>query len=388
MKVVLINTQTLGGAYVACQRLYSALKKQGIDVSFVAIKATKWSFLWERFYIWVANRFSRKNLFAVSIANTGTDISQLPEVREADIIHLHWINQGGLSLRNIEQLQALGKPIVWTMHDMWPFAGICHYANECKAFESSCLNCPQASDLLAKYTFKKKQQIWHDMHFVGCSKWIASFAMKSSLAQDSQVTSIPNPIDINIYTPIPKEEARRQLGLEPQCKYVLFGAMNSTDVRKGCAYLLEADKYVKANNISYLVFGKNGKQIINQLTHKGIDLGYLTDEYQKSLVYSAADLFITPSLEDNLPNTIMEAMSCGTPCVGFQIGGIPEMIDHLQNGYVAQYKNAEDLAHGIEWVLSTPKDLGAAAREKVELTYAEPIVAEQYIELYKSLLNQ
>ena len=388
MKVVLVNTKAKGGAYVACQRLYDALKKQGVDVSFVAVKATKWSFLWERFCIWVANRFSRKNLFAVSIANTGTDIAKLPEVCEADIIHLHWINQGGLSLRNIQQLMALGKPVVWTMHDMWPFAGICHYANECKAYESACLNCPQASDLLAKYTFKKKQQIWHDIHFVGCSKWIASFAKKSSLTQDSQITSIPNPIDINIYTPIPQKEARQKLGLSTSCKYVLFGAMNSTDVRKGCAYLLEADKYVNADNIRYLVFGKNSKQIIKQLTHEAIDLGYLTDEYQKSLVYSAADLFITPSLEDNLPNTIMEAMACGTPCVGFNVGGIPEMIDHQVNGYVAHYKDAKDLAEGIKWVLASEDDLGAKARQKVLTAYSEEKVANQFIELYKSLLNQ
>lgn len=388
MKVVLVNTKAKGGAYVACRRLYDALKKQGVDVSFVAVKATKWNFLWERFCIWVVNRFSRKNLFAVSIANTGTDISKLPEVREADIIHLHWINQGGLSLRNIHQLKALGKPVVWTMHDMWPFAGICHYANECKAYESACLNCPQASDLLAKYTFKKKQQIWHDIHFVGCSKWIASFAKKSSLTQDSQITSIPNPIDIRIYTPIPPKEARQQLGLSTNCKYVLFGAMNSTDVRKGCAYLLEADKYVKADNIRYLVFGKNSKQIIKQLTHEAIDLGYLTDEYQKSLVYSAADLFITPSLEDNLPNTIMEAMACGTPCVGFNVGGIPEMIDHQVNGYVAHYKDAKDLAEGIKWVLASEDDLATKARQKVLNTYSEEKVANQFVELYKSLLNQ
>lgn len=386
MKVVLVNTDVAGGAYVACQRLFNALKKQGVDVSFVAIKATKWNFLWERFCIWVANRFSRKNLFAVSIANTGTDISKLPEVREADIIHLHWINQGGLSLRNIEQLQSLGKPIVWTMHDMWPFTGSCHYANDCKAYESLCMNCPQTSDLLSKCTFNKKQQVWHNLHFIGCSHWIASMAKKSSLMQNCKVTSIPNPIDINVYAPIPKEEARRQLGLSTNRKYVLFGAMNSMDARKGCSYLLEADKYIHADNICYLVFGKNGLQIINQLTHEGIDLGYLTDEHQKSLVYSAADVFITPSLEDNLPNTIMEAMSCGTPCVGFNVGGIPEMIDHQVNGYVAQYKDAEDLARGIEWELSVQEDLGTKATKKVHMAYAENVISEQYTNLYKSLL--
>lgn len=388
MKVVLVNTQTPGGAYVACQRLSNAFKKQNVDVSLVTIKATKWNFLWERFCIWVANGLSRKNLFAVSIANTGTDISRLTEVREADIIHLHWINQGGLSLHNIEQLQALGKPIVWTMHDMWPFTGICHHAYECRAYETQCVNCPQNANILAKNTFDAKCVIWHRMNFVGCSEWIASLAEKSSLTRDSKVYSIPNPIDTKLYCPISKQEAKKKLGLDCKKKYVLFGAMNSTAPMKGFRYLLEADKLLQAEDVKYLVVGKNSAELIRHLTHEGIAFGYVSDEQQKALIYNAADVFITPSLAENLPNMIMEAMSCGTPCVGFQIGGVPEMIDHQKNGYVAKYKDAEDLARGIEWILSAKIDLGAVARKKVLNTYSEEKVAKQYIELYKSLLNQ
>lgn len=388
MKVVLVNTQTPGGAYVACQRLYSALKKQGVDVSFVAIKANRRHFLWERFCIWVANCFSRKNIFAVSIANAGTDISKMLEVREADIIHLHWINQGGLSLHNIQQLQSLNKPIVWTMHDMWPFTGICHHADECTQFQTKCISCPKNADVLARHAFDKKQQRWHNFSFVGCSRWIASLAEKSRLTLESQVLSIPNPIDTTQFAPIGKAQAKQQLGLDPSIRYILFGAVNSATPAKGVKYLLEADQLLTEHNIQYLVLGKNGNSFIDKLTHKGIELGFVGDDKQKALIYNAADVFVTPSLEENLPNMIMEAMSCGTPCVGFQIGGIPEMIDHKTNGYVAQYKNAEDLARGIEWVLSAQEDLGAFARAKVEHTYAEPIVADQYIELYKSLLNQ
>ena len=388
MKVVLVNTQTPGGAYVACRRLYDALKKQGVDVSFVAVKATKWNFLWERFCIWVANRFSRKNLFAVSIANTGTDISKLLEVREADIIHLHWINQGGLSLRDIQQLQALGKPIVWTMHDMWPFTGICHHANECTQYQTKCLSCPKNADILAQITFDKKLQIWHNIVFVGCSRWIASLAEKSRLTHDGQVLSIPNPIDTTLFVPNAKTQAKQQLGLDPTMRYVLFGAVNSATPAKGMKYLLEADRQLMGQNIQYLVLGRNGKLIIDQLTHKGVELGFVNDDKQKALIYNAADVFVTPSLEENLPNMIMEAMACGTPCVGFNVGGIPEMIDHQVNGYVAHYKDAKDLAEGIKWVLASEDDLGAKARQKVLTAYSEEKVANQFIELYKSLLNQ
>ena len=388
MKVVLVNTMAKGGAYVACRRLYDALKKQGVNVSFVAVKATKWSFLWERFCIWVANRFSRKNLFAVSIANTGTDISQLPEIREADIIHLHWINQGGLSLRDIQQLQALGKPIVWTMHDMWPFTGICHHANECTQYQTKCLSCPKNADILAQITFDKKLQIWHNIVFVGCSRWIASLAEKSRLTHDGQVLSIPNPIDTTLFVPNAKTQAKQQLGLDPTMRYVLFGAVNSATPAKGMKYLLEADRQLMGQNIQYLVLGRNGKLIIDQLTHKGVELGFVNDDKQKALIYNAADVFVTPSLEENLPNMIMEAMACGTPCVGFNVGGIPEMIDHQVNGYVAHYKDAKDLAEGIKWVLASEDDLGAKARQKVLTAYSEEKVANQFIELYKSLLNQ
>lgn len=387
MKVVLVNTKTPGGAYVACQRLAQALQKQCMEVSFVEIKATKWNFLWERFCIWVANRFSRKNLFAVSIANTGTNISKLKVVQEADIIHLHWINQGGLSMKDIAKLQALGKPIVWTMHDMWPFTGICHHANNCEQYQSTCRTCPQGADCLARRTFDAKRKIWHDISFVGCSQWIASLAKQSALTTSTQVLSIPNPLDTSVFSPIPKEKARKQLGLSLDKKCVLFGAVNSTAAGKGFQYLLEADKNI-LEDVHYLVVGKNGAKVIEQLGHAGIDLGYILDEHQKALIYSAADVFVTPSLAENLPNMIMEAMACGTPCVGFEIGGIPEMIDHKKNGYVAKYKDAEDIARGIDWVLSAKDDLGIVARKKVLATYAEPVVVKQFIELYQTLLTQ
>ena len=388
MKVVLVNTKTPGGALVACKRLYEALKKQGVEVSLVEIKATKWSFFWERFCIWVANRFSRKNLFAVSIANTGTDISKLSEIQAADIIHLHWINQGGLSLKNIAHLQALGKPIVWTMHDMWPFTGICHHAYECDHYQSKCIDCPQSADLLVKNVFYGKQKRWNGLNFVGCSGWISSLAQQSALTTKCIIRTIPNPIDSKIYSPIAKEEARKQLGLPIDSKYILFGAMNTTAPMKGFRYLLEADQLLQSQNIQYLVIGKHAATVIAQLSHPGIDIGYIIDEKQKALVYSAADVFVTPSLAENLPNMILEALACETPCVGFEIGGIPEMIDHKKNGYLAKYKDAQDMAVGIDWVLSVKDNLRNAAKKKVEKSYAEPVVANQYIELYHSLLKK
>ena len=158
MRVLLINTsERIGGAAIAASRLMESLKNHGIkakllvrdkqtdQISVVSLDHNwrmVWKFVWERIVIWSANRFNKKNIFAVDIANTGTDITSLPEFQQADVIHLHWINQGMLSLKNIEKILASGKPVVWTMHDMWPCTGICHHARECTHYQQECHNCP------------------------------------------------------------------------------------------------------------------------------------------------------------------------------------------------------------------------------------------------------
>jgi glycosyltransferase involved in cell wall biosynthesis len=386
MKVVLINTLTPGGAFVACQRLYEALSKTDIDVSLMPIKATRYDFLSERANIWLANHLSIKNLFAVSFGNTGIDISRLPEVQKADIIHLHWVNHGALSLKNIGQLLQLGKPVVWTMHDMWPFTGICHHSFDCVQYQTRCTLCPQCRGKDAQRIFENKLQQWKNIHFVGCSRWIASLAQQSALTVSSSVCSIPNALDTNLYSPIDKRQARSLLSLQQNKKYVLFGAMNTASPIKGFSFLREADKLIKADNVEYLVFGKHGEKAVEQLSHKGVNLGYVSDEQTKRLIYSAADVFVTPSLADNLPNMIAESMACATPCVGFRIGGIPEMIDNGINGFVADYKDSAGLAHGIDKILKTDISFNTAARQKAVSTYAYPMVAQQYISLYQSLI--
>jgi glycosyltransferase involved in cell wall biosynthesis len=344
--------------------------------------------------IFVNNRFSRKNLFAVSIANTGTDISKHPLVKEADIIHLHWINQGFLSLRDIQKLIELGKPVVWTMHDMWAFTGICHHARECDNFLKNCRECfflnSKKSDLSNKVFIKKKRCIYqNEINLVGCSRWITNKMRESALSRDKHILSFPNPIDTNIFKQTNKTEARRKLNLPDGKKLILFGALITTDKRKGIDYLLQAINILHFQNIELVVFGQAKSDIEKQICIKINSMGYISDNEQIVALYNAVDIFVTASLEENLPNTIMEAMSCGTPCVGFDIGGISEMIDHKQNGYVAKYKNAIDLANGIEWVLENTErlKLSDACINKVKENYSESIVAKRYVSLYADLLN-
>ena len=233
MKVVLVSTyERKGGAAIACYRLKEALLKEGVDVTLLtAYKTsddptvvtpfdTRWKrlknrfhFYKERFSIFIKNGFSRKNLFAVSIADSGTDISALPIIREADIIHLHWINQGFLSLNGIKELCKLGKPIVVTMHDMWFCTGICHHARECISYQNICRECmflqnPGIYDLSYQTYLEKRFIHSSDITFVTCSRWLQEKVISSMLIQESLVKTIPNPIDIDFFSEI-NETARK-----------------------------------------------------------------------------------------------------------------------------------------------------------------------------------
>ena len=413
MRVLLINTsERTGGAAVAAGRLTEALKKHGIKakllvrdkqtdrISVVSLghnRHTVWKFVWERIVIWRANRFKKANLFAVDIANTGTDITSLPEFRQADVIHLHWINQGMLSLKNIDKILASGKPVVWTMHDMWPCTGICHHARECANYRQECHNCPficggGSKRDLAYRTFLKKQKLYKNRHirFVTCSRWLEEQAGQSALLRGQSVTCIANPINTNLFKPCGKEEARTKCRLPQDMKLMLFGSVKITDKRKGIDYMVEACRLLAERHpelkerLGVVVFGNQSRQMESLLPFKVYPLDFVDNEHRMVEIYNAADLFVTPSLEENLPNTVMEAMACGIPCVGFNVGGIPEMIDHLQNGYVAQYKSAEDFANGIHRVLTEPgyASLSEQASRKAVSHYSENIIAKKYIDLY------
>ncbi len=416
MRVLLINTsERIGGAAIAASRLMEALKNNGIKakllvrdkqtdrITVVALRRNwqlVWKFVWERIVIWKANRFKKNNLFAVDIANTGTDITNLPEFQQADVIHLHWINQGMLSLKNIEKILASGKPVIWTMHDMWPCTGICHHARECEGYQQECGSCPflyeggHRHDLSYRI-FRRKQRLYREypLTFVTCSHWLEEKARQSALTTGHRILCIPNPLNINLFRPHDKLSARKRLRLPADQKLLLFGSVKITDKRKGIDYLIEscrilADKYSDLKEqLAVVAFGKHSQQLANLLPFKVYPLDFVSDDHRLVDIYNAVDLFVTPSLEENLPNTIMEAMACGTPCVGFNVGGIPEMIDHLHNGYVAQYKSVDDFANGIYWALTEPDyhSLCEQAVRKAVSHYSESSVTKRYIDLYNKV---
>lgn len=419
MRVLIINTsEKTGGAAVASNRLMNALNNNGVKARMlVRDKQTdeitvspighpwlaQWAFLWERLCIFFHLHFKRQHLFEIDIANAGLDVTRSRYFKEADIIHLEWINQGMLSLKGIRKILNSGKPVVWTMHDLWPATAICHYSRGCKSYQTSCHNCPllpnrgSNNDLSAK-VWKRKHKIIHNhtIHFVACSKWLQRQAEVSGLFHHQLVTAIPNPINTHIFKPEDKAEARKRLGLPADKRIILFVSQKVTDERKGMDYFIkaiqkmtEADSTANATTI-VSILGGHGEEIAGKLSVPTYPLGYVSDDRTIVDVYNSADVFVLPSLEDNLPNTIMEAMACGVPCVGFNVGGIPEMIDNGQTGYVAKERDADDLAKGIMWALE-PKNqatLSANAVDKVQRNYSERAVAMQYIDIYTDAMAQ
>ena len=413
MRVLIVNTsERTGGAAIAANRLMHALNRNGVEaqmlvrdrktdalevVSIPQSWRLKANFLWERGVIWLNNGLSKQGLFQVDIANAGTDITSLPAFRQADVIHLHWVNQGFLSLKNLERICASGKPVVMTLHDQWYFTGICHYSSDCDKYRTQCEKCPMLKGPgidLARRVYNRKRAIYEgrNITFVGCSRWMADLARKSSLTRGHTVTNVPNAIDTDVFKPMDKLEARRRHNLPMDKKLLLFGAQRITDKRKGFDFLVEACEHISMHHptlpgqLEVVVLGGDAPSVKELLPLPVHIVNYLSNEDDIAQLYNAVDLFVTPSLQDNLPNTIVEAMSCGTPCVGFDVGGIPEMINHKQDGYVADYCDSLDFAQGIAWCLNPDRQpaLSAAARAAALATYSQSVAATRYLSIYQS----
>ena len=316
-----------------------------------------------------------------------------------EVINLHWINNGYIKIETISKFK---KPIVWTLHDMWAFTGGCHYSQDCDRYTKSCGACPQLHSRsnwdLSHWIWKRKVKAWKDLNLtiVTPSKWLAKSAEASSLFQNFRLKIIPYGLDINIYKPISRQLARNLLNLPQDKQLILFGAIGATsDQRKGFHLLQPALKILNESgwqgNIELVVFGTSQPSDALNLDLKSHYLGRLSDDISLALVYAAADIFVAPSTQDNLPNTVMEALACGIPCVAFKVGGMPDMIEHQKNGYLAQPFDSTDLAMGIVWVLEDSdryQQLSYHAREKTEQEFSMELQAQRYLTLFNQVLDR
>lgn len=293
----------------------------------------------------------------------GTSIEKIEEVRNADVIYIHWALNGFLNFNSIEKLIQLNKPVIFFMHDMWNISGGCHYSFECDKYITGCFNCQvfqgaKKNDLAAK-EFKKKMRLYskyNNLYFISPSKWLYNCAKDALLTKSKPVYYIPNVLDNTLFKPFDKRTAKKILNIDPEEYVIAFGAVSVDSPYKGWPYLQKSLQILAEDhghrNISVLIFGSGySKQIEMSIPFKTKFMGYLGDEYSTMLVYNAADVFIVPSLADNQPTTIQESLCCGTPVVGFNVGGIPDMIKHKENGYLANYKDPQDICNGIKFCM-------------------------------------
>ncbi|MCU0534000.1 MAG: glycosyltransferase family 4 protein [Hydrococcus sp. Prado102] len=317
---------------------------------------------------------------------------------DPDILNLHWVGTGFLQ---IETLSKFKQPLVWTLHDMWSFTGGCHYTQECDRYMDSCGSCPQLKSNknwdFSRWTWQRKVKMWKGLNLilVAPSFWMAKCVKASSIFRDFRVEVIPYGLDTVKYKPIQRQIARKLLNLPQNKQLILFSAMTPSDPRKGF-YLLQQtlQKLTQSgwqDRVELMILGESTANSQLDSCFKTHYMGRLGDDLSLALVYSAADIFAAPSTQDNLPNTVMEALACGTPCVAFKIGGMPDMVEHQQNGYLAAPYEIEDFANGIAWILETKQrhqKLCDRAREKVEQEYTLDRQGQRYLSLYDEILGK
>jgi glycosyltransferase involved in cell wall biosynthesis len=410
MKCLILSTSDVeGGAARAAYRLHQGLQTIGVssqmlvrakfsgDRTVIAEKSalTKLgpssSDLPLRFYPKRDRKMFSPQWFPDAIA---PKVAQL----NPDIVNLHWVCNGYLQ---IETLAKLKKPLVWTLQDMWPFTGGCHYSENCDRYKISCGQCPQLHSNnqrdLSHWVWQRKLRAWKNLNLtiVTPSQWMADCVKASSLFKHRRVEVIPFCLDISKYKPINQAVTRTLLNLPQDKQLVLFGALAATaDRRKGFHLLVPAlqrlSQWAWTERIELVVFGANQPEEAIDLGFKVHYLGSFADDIALALVYAAADVMIVPSLQESFGQTASEALACGTPVVAFDATGLKDIIDHQRNGYLAKPYETEDLAQGIAWVLEDEEryqQLRIFARQKAEQRFALELQARLYRSLFTDLLQ-
>lgn len=408
MRIALLNTyDQTGGAALACFRLFRGLTNAGTDAVMMVREGTSSA----QGVVTTVPRFGGRLLALMdglplhfypyrqphNFSPAWMPGNAVKEVirRRPHVVHLHWIVQGFVQ---IEDISALNCPIVWTLHDSWPFTGGCHLPGSCRRYELACGSCPvlgsHNENDWSRRIWQRKQSSWKNlpMTVVVPSRWLANLVRSSSLFAGKRIEIIPNGIDTALFCPGDRQTARRALGLPEDRKLLLFGANHAfSDVNKGFDLLQSALRCLDEKQrqfVELVVFGDSSGMPLPDCGVPVKNLGAIADERLIVLLYRSADVFVAPSRMENFPNMVLEAMACGIPCVAFAIGGLPELVAHAKTGYLARPYEIKDLARGLASVLAdeaTRTAMGAQSREWVVSNAAIDRVVESYLNLYREL---
>lgn len=415
VKVAVVSTYDIsGGAALAAYRLLKGLARSGTqarmlvqkrrshhpgtaedDTSFGQIKALARPFL-DNLPLYMY-RSRTDALFSTNwVPST---IGKRIKDWGPDLIHLHWVARGFL---NPSTLGTFRAPLVWTLHDMWPITGGCHYNDGCNLYQTSCGPCPVLGSIqrfdLSRLNFRRKQRAYQGINpiVVSPSNWLADCARASDLTGNMDIRVIPYGIDTATFWPHPTQWCRQLWGLPEDKHVILFGAANATgDMRKGYDLLVSALQHackgIGHNDVVAAVFGAYEPPDGSELPIPTRYLGDLGDDVSLSTLYAACDVFVAPSRQDNLPNTLIESLACGTPCVAFNTGGIPDVVEHRVTGYLAEPFDPEELAHGIYWCMEERerlKTLSENARRKAVRDYELQSVTNRYLDVYREVTER
>jgi len=432
MKILMIGFFSQeGGAAIAMQRLSFALRASGVNIELACARGN--SANCELLFgplrkiinrvvnglLWRLSGVLRCETLSLNACPSG--VHNFINNSDADVVHLHWINAEMISIR---ELAMINRPVVWTLHDMWAFCGAEHYTTaerysivaKPEALRNAIEPCAHIQgrryslkwcrsfvlDILNIWTFRRKEKSWKNWRgaIVTPSNWLGETCKQSALLSKWPVYIIHNCIDLEMYRPIEKTDARRRLGLPLNKRLILCGSASISDRRKGVDILVQSLEFVNPD-AEVVVLGGAIDVACKQRFHS---MGYINDDDVKSCLYSAVDVFVLPSRADNLPNMAVESIACGTPVVAFNVGGIPDIVEHKQNGYLAVPFDCQDLARGINWVLnsrdkhpaSNSEQCGADisypqlshnSRTKAERSFSPQTVAKQYIDVYLNALS-
>lgn len=417
MKVLVVNTfDGVGGAAKAALRIHQGLRAIGTESTMlVGAKSTDVPHVIAppstAYRVWRSIAPNLANI-ALKASNSGdytkralnvlpSGLHKIINRTDADVVNLHWVSREFISIKEIAKIE---KPIVWTLHDMWSFCSTEQYEDYeqpglyVEGYEKTTRVTRRKRWDLDRRIWRMKKRAWRDLPIsvVAPSRWMAECAKQSVIWRNHDVRVIHNGIDLQLYRPYPKHIARELLGLPQDKQLILFGALFSTgDKRKGYDLLVDSfshlEKLVDPNNVALVVFGARKPARSQPFAMDSHYLGQLHDDLSLALVYSAADVFVAPSMQENLANTLVEAAACGLPAVAFNIGGMPDLIEPGVNGYLARPFDSEHLAQCIAVTLQeNARDniLRSGARKKAQAQFELKNVASQYLELFQQVANR